>query len=63
MLLLLLPLLSLAAAQPGAPWTEEEALTVKAKLYAMFDQVKTSTTFPNILPQNFSDTSVPSPTR
>ena len=45
MLLLLLPLLSLAAAQPGAPWTEEEALAVKAKLYAMFDQVKASTTF------------------
>ena len=45
MLLLLLPLLSLAAAQPGAPWTEEEVLTVKAKLYAMFDQVRASTKF------------------
>ena len=41
MLLLLLPLLSLAAAQPGAPWTEEEALAVKAKLYAMLDQPNT----------------------
>ena len=45
MLLLLLPLLSLAAAQPGAPWTEEEVLAVKAKLYAMFDQVKAATKF------------------
>ena len=73
MLLLLLPLLSLAAAQPGAPWTEEEVLAVKAKLYAMFDQVKASTRQRNFykcflrilakLPPNFSDTSVSSPTR
>ena len=35
---ILLP--SLISGQPGAPWTEEEALIVKAKLYAIF-QLKT----------------------
>ena len=33
---ILLP--SLISAQPGAPWTEEEVLIVKAKLYAIFQQ-------------------------
>ena len=36
----LLPVLSLvlatSQASPGAPWTEEEALIVKSKLYSLF---------------------------
>ena len=32
---------SQVSAQPGAPWTEEEVLIVKAKLYAIFQSSNT----------------------
>ena len=38
---LLLSLLCLSLSEPGAPWTEEESLLVKGKIYAlMSDSVK-----------------------
>ena len=43
---------SKASAQPGAPWTEEEALIVKAKLYAIFQQsLKVSNEYLSLHPE------------
>ena len=38
MLLLVSALLRLVVCSPGSPWTEEEALIVKAKLYAIIGE-------------------------
>ena len=38
MLLLVAALLPLVVCRPGSPWTEEEALIVKAKLYAIIGE-------------------------
>ena len=39
-LLLSLSFFYIVIGQPGAPWTEEEALIVKAKLYAIIGTTK-----------------------